>query len=164
MYKRILVPLDGSALAEQVLPIATRLACAWHAVLYLVQINDLLYEAETCQERLNRHFAKIVQRHLVLDEAYLAKLALSLQFQQIDARSIVCTGPIVPTLLEISRVYHCDLIMLSSHGGENNSTQQLGSVAERILAESSVPVLISSHREIGSARMQVIQSELVGIA
>jgi hypothetical protein len=58
--------------------------------------------------------------------------------------------------------------MLSSHGAENNGAQQLGSVAERILAESSVPVLISSHesnkREIISARMQAIQSEFIGIA
>lgn len=164
MYKRILVPLDGSAQAEQILPIAVRLAHAWHAILYLVQINDLLSEARTYQMRVNEHFIKVVLRHLVLDEAYLAKLACNLRFQQIDIRTIVCTGTTVPALLEIGRIFHCDLILLSSECTENNDAQYLENVAKSLLAESRIPVLIHSEREIISTGMQALPSELTGVA
>jgi nucleotide-binding universal stress UspA family protein len=161
MYKYILVPLDGSALAEQILPFAIQLARSDNATIYLTQVNDLFNEAETCQVRCNEHLTKIVQRHLALDEAYLIKLARKLRAQQIDVRTIVCTGAIVPTLLEISEIYHCDLLLLSRHGTDNDHRHQLGSVTQDLLEASKVPVIVYTREEMAHANKYTMLRELV---
>ncbi len=142
MFKRILVPLDGSTLAEQALPAAARLARATGGSVLLVRIvNPLpefgLYTAETAP-----YLRDILDERLTQATMYLAQVAAAKPLDGVKTRIAVFSGAIAPYILDVVHDEQIDLIVISSHGYSGFKRWTLGSIAQKVIHHSPVPVLL----------------------
>jgi nucleotide-binding universal stress UspA family protein len=130
MYKTILVPLDGSALAEQALPLARAIAWGAHAKLRLV--------------RVHRPAGHIVGRHLKVDtaadRAYLTALAAAAD--SVPTETAVLDGPVAATLCKHALDVKADLMVMTTHGRGPLSRFWLGSITDDLVRNTPVPLLI----------------------
>jgi nucleotide-binding universal stress UspA family protein len=136
MFKHLLVPLDGSKLAEAVLPAARAWAERLHARLTLLHITEKNAPATIHGEH---HLASTREA-----ETYLAALAdtlarpgLAVQWHVHEAEASVAQM-IVDQAAELKT----DLIMLNTHGSSGLREKLLGSIAQHVLREGTVPVLL----------------------
>ena len=142
MLKRILVPLDGSARAEQALPVAARLARAIDGTVVLLQVvstphefvSYVMLEPIATQNVINE----------ALDEArnYLKQMAGSNALQGVHTETEVLLGQVAASILTVVDSYNIDLVVLCSHGYTGMIRWTLGSVAEKISQLAPVPVLM----------------------
>ena len=142
MLKRILVPLDGSARAEQALPVAARLAQAVGGTVVLLRVVTIPNEfvAYVTLEPI----ATQTVINEALDEArnYLKRLASSDNLQGIHTETEVLLGQAAATILSVVDSHHIGLIVLCSHGYTGMTRWVLGSVAEKVSQLAPVPVLV----------------------
>jgi len=136
MSKKFLVGLDGSTLAESVLPYAETLARATDATLVLTRVVP-----PTVDPGID---PGLVVAAIADAEAYLAAVArrIPARGKPIAIETAVTAGYPAETLLEESQLRHCDLILLTTHGRSGLGRLLYGSVAESVLARSDVPVLL----------------------
>jgi nucleotide-binding universal stress UspA family protein len=151
MYRRIIVPLDGSDLAESVLPHAIELAQRFQARIELLRavthMQQLMRESATGQAtELGMDVAR--QRHDSEAESathYLETTRARLVAQGIeDVRAEVTEGPAVAAILEAVRAAPAEtLVVMATHGRGGLQRLALGSVADRLVQElRGVPVLL----------------------
>jgi nucleotide-binding universal stress UspA family protein len=126
MLKTILVPLDGSALAEEALPYACALSVPTASRLILMRASYALHQDQLIK----------------VAEDYLAPHVLNLRQRGFDAESTVFDGDAAPGIVEQARRYDADLVVMATHGRTGPGHWILGSVAEAVLATCSAPVLL----------------------
>ena len=143
MFKRILVPLDGSGRAERALPIAARLARASGGSLILVRV------ASTVPASLPSASAKplLIQTVGEADrqqaESYLRGMAESELLTGISVEIQVAVGLVAPSILSIAADKHVDMIVICSHGYTGvRRWWMVGSVAAKVARFAEVPVLV----------------------
>ncbi len=133
--ERILVPLDGSNLAEQALPRATDLARqAGGAVMLLraAAAHTIVGDPADAQVFAVREA-----------EEYLERVAARLRAEGFEkVEKSVWYGPAAPSIVEAARLRRADLIVMSSHGRSGLGRLILGSVAESVLRGTTVPILL----------------------
>ncbi len=135
MLKRVLVPLDGSKLAEAVLgPVVSLLAKTGGTL--------TLLHAVTPAEQFALSAREFVQRERRHAAAYLARLAERLAEQGPGIQERVVNGEASKVIIAEARRSGVDLIALSSHGRSGIREWAFGSVAERVLRGTSLPVLV----------------------
>jgi nucleotide-binding universal stress UspA family protein len=133
---RILVPLDGSPVAEIALECAVDLAHRATSML------DLLRVAEA--HVLPGMDPSDAQVRVVKEaEDYLASTAQRLREQGMkQVETSVWYGPAAESIAEAARVREADLIVMSSHGRSGLGRLVLGSVAESVLRSTATPILL----------------------
>jgi len=142
--RRILVPLDGSRLAEAALPMAASAAKALKARLVLVHVLE-----RDAPERVHG------EPHLTdASEArgYLESHASRLRGERLDAEVDVHKRPVRDVAVAIDEHVHeldADLIAMCAHGRTNLRDRGLGTIAEQILRGGSVPILLRTVRRPG---------------
>jgi len=141
MFKRLLVPLDGSALAEQAIPSAVRLAHATGGSILLVRAVNPLREF-TIYPEMTITSQDIVKEEINGAAAYLSQIASSKQLAGIETHTAVLSGPIAASILDAAYEHQIDAIILCSHGRTGVKRWVLGSVAEEVVRHSSIPVLL----------------------
>jgi nucleotide-binding universal stress UspA family protein len=134
--KRILVPLDGSDLARQVLPIAVDLACAAAAEITLLHVVDPVPEADP---RGHAHGQTAAQQTAATRE--LADLAEQLS-QHVAVMPLVEVGYPAEVIVDSAREHQADLIAMATHGYTGPRRWALGSVADKVLHATSTPLLL----------------------
>jgi nucleotide-binding universal stress UspA family protein len=140
-FTRILVPLDGSRLAEAVMPAARSLAETLGAQLLLLHVLEHEPPAEVHGEP---HLCD-AQEAL----AYLERQAVELRRRGLAVESHVHERPvddIAPAVDRHAHEFGADLIAMCAHGRTNLRTRLIGSIAERILRGGSVPILLRTVR------------------
>ncbi len=150
MYKKILVPLDGSGLSESVLSHVVTIATSCQVPeVVLMRVREPL--DKSVKETLD---AKIASQ---LDEAYhdeaanyLEKIATTLKRKGIAVKVEVLLGNPAEEIIKYSRRSGVDLIIMSTHGRSGVSRWVFGSVADKVIRQTEVPVLIrpAGHRAI----------------
>lgn len=136
MYRSILVPLDGSPLSERALPLARDLARATGARLGLVQV------AWTTEPVSHSNVEAKVEA-LDTADAYLRAIAEHLGNQGNRAETLAMPyDKAAEGILHAVPVLHADLIVMSTHGRSGLGRWVYGSVAEAVLLQSPVPVLL----------------------
>jgi nucleotide-binding universal stress UspA family protein len=140
MYKRILVPLDGSARAESALPVAVRIARASGASLMLAQVATIpaIYESSIAAT----YTAELIEQEINDVEEYLKILARSQLLEGVPVSTSALFGAAAQTILSVAGSYNCDLIVMTSQGKTGMKRWVLGSVAQKIARHSSIPVLV----------------------
>jgi nucleotide-binding universal stress UspA family protein len=143
MYRRILVPVDGSATSQRGLREAVALARELRATLvalYVCEPYPLMVDPTVIE--LWESFAR--EQHdqgaEVLDRARIEADKHGVAFErQLDesARSRAST-----VIIEAVTKHHCDLIVMGTHGRRGVERAMMGSDAERVLRTSPVPVLL----------------------
>jgi len=134
MFARILVPLDGSALAESVLIQVRRLLARQDAELLLLRVVTLPPSAEAdAGEPLDLLWSRATD--------YLQNLTAQLAAQGLRVRFKVSEGFPANRILEAARKEKVSLIAMSTHGRTGLARWAFGSVTEKVLRSSPVPVL-----------------------
>jgi nucleotide-binding universal stress UspA family protein len=135
MLKRILVPLDGSPLAEAVLPEVKELAALHEAEVVLVRV---------AWAHAFPGMSAVDAQVRAVDEAqaYLALVETDLVAHGLSVRSVVRYGHAAEEILDHARVENADLIAMSTHGRSGVRRWVLGSVAETVVRHAAVPVLL----------------------
>jgi nucleotide-binding universal stress UspA family protein len=141
-FRRILVPLDGSALAEAILPAACVLSGQLGSEVALLHVVEREPPATVHGEpHLGGHDEAV---------AYLEARAQGLREQGVPVTVHVHERPVADVAIAIDYHAHeleADLIAMCAHGRTNLRTRLMGSIAERILRGGSVPILLRTVRE-----------------
>jgi nucleotide-binding universal stress UspA family protein len=157
MYKRILVPLDGSKLAECALPYAQELAkgCDTEEIM-LISVTEQMQgrtrapEAQELYRSSDRlEFQSAGSETAVTfgkkqgqAQRYLDRVARELEAKGIKVRTEVLFWPPAEAIASYAERNGADIIVMSSHGRSGPSRWAHGSVADKVLRASSVPVLM----------------------
>jgi len=144
MYKKILVPLDGSQLAECVLPHVESIAktCGVQEVILLrvTQPFHQLCDLDGCVSRETVN--SIDADNKAAAEKYLSQLTERSRYDGVSIKSEVMTGTPGKSIVDYAAKNSIDLIAIATHGRSGISRWAWGSVADRILRSTCVPVLI----------------------
>jgi nucleotide-binding universal stress UspA family protein len=149
-FKAILVPLDGSPLAEQVIPLALESARAARSKLRLVLVHQSPpppTDPESAQLYVSIDLAlRKVERE------YLTALRRRLhQSSGLQISAVTIDGPAGPTLVKYVKETGIDLVMISTHGRGGVRGAWLGSVADYVIRSVNIPVLVVRAHEGTSA-------------
>ena len=140
MYKKILVPLDGSELAEKALVEAETLAKAFDAEIILFEVVPFM-PIYGSPELVTPLIVDEKQKESV--EQYLADLADQLKKKGIRASTILKTGQQVALeIIDSAKEKEADLIVMSTSGRSGITRWVLGSVALKVLTRAETPILL----------------------
>jgi nucleotide-binding universal stress UspA family protein len=142
VFSHVLIPLDGSALAEEILESALALGVPFDARYTLVQAitPPVLDYAPAAQ--VVALDDQILEQWRVAAQEYLNGLAKRLRDQgrQVDAR--VLFGPLAVAILDYIYDHNVDLVAMATHGRSGVARMLLGSVADKVVRGAGVPVLL----------------------
>ena len=148
MYNKIMVPLDGSELAECVMPHveAITTGCKITNVVFVRVVNPVQLPASVPARGefgfSEKERQQLQNQHKQAAEAYLKKMVASTHFEGAVLSYEVLSGKVADTLAHWSEKNEVDLIVIASHGRSGVSRWIMGSVAERVLRSACVPVLM----------------------
>ena len=149
MYKRILVPLDGSEQSEEVLPWVGMLAEINESEVVLLRVAEYPYSLySTCYEYppSDSDLAKTIlnKKRAICREVqdYLERIASTLGTAGVKVTPEICEGPVVEAILTSTDRLHIDLIVLSTCGQSGGTQWVMGAIADRVLHEAQVPVIL----------------------
>jgi nucleotide-binding universal stress UspA family protein len=148
MYKKMLVPLDGSEFSECVLDHVRAIAkgCQVPEVVLLgaaEPVTHQVYYMIGMENRLD-DMQKETEKYV---EGYLSKAADVLKKDDIAAKTVVVSGRPAEEILDYVNKNQVDLIVMSTHGRSGVSRWVLGSVTDRVVRSSKAPVLTITPRE-----------------
>jgi nucleotide-binding universal stress UspA family protein len=153
--KTILVPLDGSALAEQTLPYVRMLASLVGATIHVLRIipddekNALLasdpavlYEAEAMGVPVWEREARVWDMLRQRAEGYLDAQSTALRTDGFDVHSYVQIGAPAEAIIAVAEQIHADLIAMATHGYTGFKRWTLGSVTDKVVQATTTPVFV----------------------
>lgn len=135
MYEDILLPFDGSESAAKVLHHASELAHWTNATI------QVLYIADTARDSVTVVEGHTVDALVQEGKDIVAEAAKTLETLGVSYDTDVVQGNPAPGIAEYAERYDQDLIVMPTHGREGVSRYLLGSVSEKVVRLSSVPVL-----------------------
>jgi len=144
MYKRILLTLDGSELAEQALPHAVAHAERFQAELILLRVIKPLAKNLDLPVAVVRS-AEETTRKLVYE--YLEQIAVGVREIGITVRVVTVDGTPHEEIVRFAETEHVDLIVISTRGQSGLSRWLIGSVADRVSRGVNVPVFLVRARK-----------------
>ena len=142
MYEVILVPLDGSARAEKILPYVEGIITGRAAKVILLQVVEPIAPVVTPSEMIPYYDTDLLDTIKQEAVAYVTAKQADLQKKGIEAEALVMQGPIVRTILDVAEQKKADLIALASHGRSGVARVFYGSVAAGILQNTDYPLLL----------------------
>jgi nucleotide-binding universal stress UspA family protein len=145
LYQRILVPLDGSQRAENVLPIITQLAQFHKSQIHLVQVvqtPEMARQMPPAREDIDLS-NRVVERNREEAERYLEQLKSSSYLEGIAVQTHLITSDNVAVALhQIEEQEQIDMVALSAHGYSGNHQWPYGGMVNNFIMYSKVPLLI----------------------
>ncbi len=136
MYQRILVPLDGSPTAEQVVPLARALAVHLDSSVFLLRAIGPIRPAGNQTEWLRRQARE-----------YLEAMCQDFSGHGIAVQADVLDGEPAAAILRFAETEKIELIAMTTHSRTGSQRWAYGKVAERVLATTDVPILLTRARE-----------------
>jgi len=135
MFKKVLIPLDESKLAEKILPRVESFMRDSRGEIHLIRVV-VSYQVDPREEKK--------ERERLIQEAwdYLEKIAARLRGRRIKAYAMVVYGKDAVQICDYARKNKFDLIAMATHGRSGISRWALGSVADKVLRCSVVPVML----------------------
>jgi nucleotide-binding universal stress UspA family protein len=140
MYTSILVPLDGSKLAERVLPYARFLAGRFKIPVELLAAADIAELGAHISVGQSRFLSTLVEDRMQRSEAYLKRIAYT--FDGADVKRTVKKGRAVEVIIDKGALDTSILIAMATHGHSGVTRWLLGSVAEKVLRATANPLLL----------------------
>ncbi|MBZ6496088.1 universal stress protein [Natrinema longum] len=140
MYEDILLPFDGSDGAAETLHHAAEIAHWADATIHVLFVADTTRDSVTVVEK------RVVDALVREGKGIVEEAEKTLDTLGVDYDSDVVQGNPAPTVVEYAERYDYDVIVMPTHGREGVSRYLIGSVTEKVIRLSSVPVL--------TARMQ----------
>jgi nucleotide-binding universal stress UspA family protein len=142
MFQRILVPLDGSELAEHALSVGSRIARSSGASLTLLRVVNTLDDVTYPYKGAVISLADVVEQDHADADAYLQKVAKGSDLEGIEVVTHVADGNPAQAILSEARTSNADLIVICSHGDTRLKRWMFGSVSLHVARHSAVPVFM----------------------
>ena len=135
MYKDILLPLDGSKLAEEGIPAATNLARLCGAKITLMQVAEITPVLKSDRE---------IETKSLKDRAekYLGQLKEGIEKEGVSTKTVIQTGKPESEIVAYAEQKDVDLIIMAAYGRGGFKRLGLGSVSDRVVRNSPAPVLL----------------------
>jgi nucleotide-binding universal stress UspA family protein len=141
MYKKILVPLDGSELAKKALDHAEKLAKTFDAEIILFQVVPFMPIYYGPSESVIPFIVDEKQKETA--ERYLTNLAEEMKTRGHKVTAMVKTGQQVALeIIDFAKESGVDLIVMCTHGRSGITLWVLGSVAYKVLTRAETPILL----------------------
>ena len=151
---RVVVPLDGSPVAEAALPLGEELARALGVPMVLVRVVEVvgLVFAGDPLSGAYADYQAVLEVLQAGAERYLEGVAADLRGKGLDVATEVPIGLPVDSITFHAREHPGSLIVLSTHGRTGWRAMVLGSVARRVVLQASGPVVVVPPREARTQR------------
>lgn len=140
MYKRILLPLDGSALAEQALPYAISQAERFGAELILMRVLEPIAPKDPIVPKATAKQVEELTRAWAHE--HLERIAARVQERGIPVQVVTVEGRPYTEIVQFAESNQVDLIVICTRGQSGFSRWLVGSTADRVVRGASVPVLL----------------------
>ncbi|MEK7443028.1 MAG: universal stress protein [Chloroflexota bacterium] len=143
MFRKILIPLDGSELAEQAMPAAMALARQSHGEILLLRVPvfetavmpafggyGVLYPEQSLEHSRAeaREYLKSTQKNIAAPD--------------VTCRALIVDGDVASAIVDVAKEENVDVIVMSTHGYSGMTRWVMGSVTERVLGDASCPVYV----------------------
>jgi nucleotide-binding universal stress UspA family protein len=148
MYEKILVPLDGSKVAEAILPNVAELAASLapkikSEVTLLQVISNLTYNVLTAEELAQIPYTETELKQIKQKALeYLERTAAIFHDKKITVKTMVTVGHTAEEIIKAAHTTDASIIAMSTHGYSGVKRWALGSVADKVLHISERPVLV----------------------
>ena len=144
MYQKIMVPLDGSALAECVLPHVESIAkgCEAKNIVFIRVVEPIYLPTGSEFAFSDKELQRMRSEQIAAAQDYLKKWVDRLKYNSTNFQFEVIEGRVAESLIEYAEKNNVDLIIIATHGRSGVSRWVWGSVADRILRSACVPVLM----------------------
>ncbi len=147
MYDKILVPLDGSKLAECVLPHVEALATAFKPKeVILISVTERITGFRVMDDYSRPLGERLVPEAVGKEEEqaqkYLDKIAKTLETKGIKVRTEVLMGKPAEEIIIYTHKIDRGLIVMASHGRSGISRWTHGSVADRVFRATAIPIMM----------------------
>ncbi|HHH83272.1 MAG TPA: universal stress protein [Chloroflexi bacterium] len=139
MYKRILLPLDGSPLAEQALPHAIAIAERFQSELVLLRVLIPLPKPPT---KTVAAIQRAAEEAAILAREYLDRVAAGVRERGITVQMVTIGGRPHWQIIQYAETNQVDLIVMCTRGQSGLSRWLMGSVSDRVVRGADVPVLM----------------------
>ena len=137
MFERVLVPLDGSSLAERALPHAAVVAGALEAEVVLLRVMEGVSGAP-----LRPADPLTWQMRKMEGAAYLDKVRSRMVASGLQVRTEILEGNAATRIVEYAQAIDCDLLVMSTHGRGGLAPWSAGSVTQKVLERVKTSVLL----------------------
>lgn len=150
MYKRALVPLDGSPVAETIVPFILEIAGPLDMEVILLRVIQPI--APVVIEGSRHIEVEDVETRRVDAEEYLAPIAVELRGKAVRVTSQVRRGMPAQEIVAAAREAGADLIAMTTHGRGGLGRIIFGSVAQDVLRHAEIPVFLMRATEAEVAK------------
>ncbi len=160
MYKRILVPLDGSKISEQVLPYVSAFASVLGSEVELIRCIEPISE-EMADPAHGIFLDRVVESFLARAKEYLGSVGEPLRRAGLNVSAIAQEGDPATKILEQAEKEPTTLIAMSTHGRSGMTRWVLGSVTSKVLQATDNPMLVIHPHETGATTGKMKLSSMV---
>jgi len=144
MYKRILLALDGSPLAEQALPHAIALAERFQSELVLLRVLVPLARPPTVAEVA---IQRAEEATMALVREYLDRITAQVQERGIEVQAVIIVGRPHVQIIQYAETNQIDMVVICTRGQSGLSRWLMGSVSDRVVRGVDVPVMLVRARK-----------------
>lgn len=158
MYSKILVPLDGSALAERALIHAEEIAKGTGAELILMQVVGIPLadapEAGPAEEKA------VSKEEIDAARTYLESIGERLRQVGLSVRNVVARGAADSEILGFAHRENVDILVMSTHGRSGISKLLMGSIAQKVMVTTKRPVMLVKPERVHATRVEEVDAIL----
>lgn len=143
MYNKVMIPLDGSELAECIFPHVEAFIKGFQLteVVFVRVIEPFKLPTSSGYTRIEQVKEDELTRQSAAKE-YLDQVADRLKHEGILLKKQVLVGKVADNLTDYARKSNIDLIIMATHGRSGVTRWVMGSIADKILRSSNIPVLM----------------------
>ncbi len=144
MYQKLMVPLDGSELAECVLPHVEAIArgCGATDVIFVRVAEPVRILTDYDTGFSAEDWKRMEAENKAAAESYLKQLVNRVRYDGVNLQAKVIEGRVADSLAGYAEKNDIGLIIIATHGRSGMSRWVLGSVADRVLRSACVPILM----------------------
>ncbi len=142
MFKRILVPTDGSEITQKAVATAITLAQSVGAKIYALSVKEPFpYSAISEMQPVPPQEFFDAQERIAAERVSAVRDACNAAGQACEAHTVEAVHP-WEAIIDHAKSNACDLIVMSSHGRSGVTALLLGSETQKVLTHTSIPVLV----------------------
>lgn len=146
MYKKILLPLDGSKRAEAILPHVENMAMRYGARIIILIVQEPALQLEIDEVINTDRYLQERARMIKETTAYATRLINRFKEKDIAAEFLIGKGPVVQSIVKTAAREGIDLVAMASHGRSGWTRTFYGSVAAGVLHHIDRPILMIRSR------------------
>jgi len=141
-YEHILLPLDGSALAEVAMLDAESIAKFYNAEITLLRVLPPINDIIKVDNHLVFYIDEQMENRKIRSSEYLNSISDKLKKESITSHTVVEVGHPEEIIVDYTSKNSIDIIVMATHGRTGMKRWVYGSVADKVLKSASVPILL----------------------